>query len=278
MGAQSQQLESGRFLGDTVHELRLDDLFLADVRYPERGHLPFHVHSRPYFCLIRGGTYTEGYDRKLRRCAPGMLVFHPAGESHSETFDESHVASLNVEIGPKWTRRMDEFGILLDQPVEFERGEVVTLALRMLEELRANDSESSLSIEALTWEILAAFGGGASTGVENSHPQWLTDARDTFDNRLDEPVSLRCVAREVGVHPVYFAAAFRRFYGCSPGQYLRRKRFERARHLISNPDVSLAQVAIDAGFSDQSHLNRVFRRFTGMTPGQYRTFLSSKTF
>jgi AraC-like DNA-binding protein len=39
----------------------------------------------------------------------------------------------------------------------------------------------------------------------------------------------------------------------------------------------LAQVAIDAGFSDQSHLNRVFRRFTGMTPGQYRTFLSSKT-
>ena len=277
MGTQSQQLESGRFLGETVHELRLDDLFLADVGYPERGHLPFHVHSRPYFCLIRGGTYTEGYDRKTRRCAPGMLVFHPAGESHSETFDESHVASFNVEIGPKWTRRMDEFGIVLDQPVEFERGEVVTLALRMLEELSANDSECGLSLEALTWEILAAF-GGARTVVENSQPQWLKDARDTFDSRLDESVSLSRVAREVGVHPVYFAAAFRRFHGCSPGQYLRRKRFERARHLISNPDVSLAQVAIDAGFSDQSHLNRVFRRFTGMTPGQYRTFLSSKTF
>jgi AraC family transcriptional regulator len=146
----------------------------------------------------------------------------------------------------------------------------------MLEELSANDSESSLSIEALTWEILAAF-GGARTGVE-SQPQWLKDALDTFDSRLDEFVSLRRIAREVGVHPVYFAAAFRRFHGCSPGQYLRRKRFERARHLISDPDVSLAQVAIDAGFSDQSHLNRIFRRFTGMTPGQYRTFLSSKTF
>ena len=121
---------------------------------------------------------------------PGMLVFHPAGESHSETFGESHVASFNVEIGPEWTRRMDEFGILLNQPVEFEGGEVVTLALRMLEELSANDSESGLSIEALTWEILAAF-GGARTGVENSQPQWLKDARDTFDSRLDEPLSLR---------------------------------------------------------------------------------------
>ena len=99
MGEQSQQLESGRFLGETVHELRLDDLFIADVRYPERGHLPFHVHSRPYFCLIRGGTYTEGYDRKTRRCAPGMLVFHPAGESHSETFDEYHVACVRLSIG-----------------------------------------------------------------------------------------------------------------------------------------------------------------------------------
>ena len=184
MGEQSQQLESGRFLGETVHELRLDDLFLADVRYPERGHLPFHVHSRPYFCLIRGGTYTEGYGRKIRRCAPGMLVFHPAGESHSETFDESHVASFNVEIGPEWTRRMDEFGILLDQPVEVESGEVVTLALRMLDELIGNDAESSLSIEALTWEILAAFGGsGARTGVENSHPQWFEEC----SRRLRQP-------------------------------------------------------------------------------------------
>jgi AraC family transcriptional regulator len=276
MGAQNTQLESGRFLGETLHELRLDDLFLADVRYPERRHLPFHVHSRPYFCLIRGGTYTEGYDRKTRRCAPGMLVFHPAGESHSETFDDSHVASFNVEIGPEWIRRMGEFGVPLDHPVEFEGGEVVPLAFRMAEELRANDAEARISIEALAWEILAAF-GGARTGVDSRQPQWLKDARDVFDSCLDESVSLKDVAREVGVHPVYFAAAFRRVHGCSPGQYLRRKRFERARDLISNLDISLAQVALDAGLSDQSHLNRVFRRFAGMTPGQYRTFLSSKT-
>jgi AraC family transcriptional regulator len=276
MEAQRKKLESGRFLGETVNELRLSDLFLADVRYPESGNLPLHVHARPYFCLIQGGTYTEGYDRKTRRCIPGMLVFHPAGETHSETFDESRVASFNVEIGPEWTQRMNEFGILLDRPVEFDRGDVVALAVRMLEELSATDSESALSMEALTWEILAAF-GHASPSVEHSEPQWLRDAREVLDSRFEESLSLRSVARDVGVHPVHFAAAFRRFQGCSPGQYLRRRRFERARHLILDPDASLAEVATDAGFCDQSHLNRVFRRFTGMTPGQYRTFLSSKT-
>jgi AraC family transcriptional regulator len=276
MPAQSKPLESGRFLGHTVDNLRMDDLFLADVRYPKRGNLPLHVHARPYFCLIQRGTYTESYDGKTRRCAPGMLVFHPAGEAHTETFDEAHVDSFNVEIGPEWTQRMNEFGILLDRPVEFQGGDAVNLAQRMLVELSANDSASGLSIEALTWEILAAF-GGANTRVESSQPQWLKNAREAFDSRLAESLSLRSVAHEVGVHPVYLAAAFRRFHGCSPGQYLRRRRFERARHLIADPNVSLAQVATDTGFSDQSHLNRVFRRFTGMTPGQYRTFLSSKT-
>ena len=277
MPAPNKPLESGRFLGHTVDKLRLADLFLADVRYPGRGNLPLHVHARPYFCLIRGGTYTETYDRTTRRCTPGMLVFHPAGEAHTETFDESHVDSFNVEIGPEWTQRMNEFGLLLDRPLQFEGGEAVTLAVRMLQELRTNDSESDLSIEALTWEILAAF-GGAYPRVDNSPPQWLKNAREALTtNRLDEVHSLRSIAREAGVHPVYFAAAFRRFHGCSPGQYLRRKRFESARHLIADPNVTLAQVATDAGFSDQSHLNRVFRRFTGMTPGQYRTFLSSKT-
>jgi AraC family transcriptional regulator len=276
MDSQRKPLESGRFLGHTVDKLRLNDLFLAEVRYPERGNLPLHVHTRPYFCLIQRGTYTESYDRKTRRCTPGMLVFHPAGEAHTEAFGESHVDSFNVEIGPEWTQRMKEFGILLDQPVEFAVGEAAGLAHRMLGELNANDSESGLSIEAMTWEILAAF-GGAYPRVDGTQPRWLKDAREALDSRLDESLSLRSVAREAGVHPVYFAAAFRRFHGCSPGQYLRRRRFERARQIIADPDVSLAQVATETGFSDQSHLNRVFRRFTGMSPGQYRTFLSSKT-
>ena len=103
-------------------------------------------------------------------------------------------------------------------------------------------------------------------------------ARPTLiDAHLQKPPALRTLAGEAGVHPVYFAAAFRRFYGCSPGEYARRRRIDFARKQIANPELPLARIAVDAGFADQSHLTRVFKRFTGLTPREYRTFLAFKT-
>ena len=71
----------------------------------------------------------------------------------------------------------------------------------------------------------------------------------------------------------------------SVGEYRRRRRLDYARRKLADPRLSLAEVAIDAGFADQSHLTRAFRRVTGVTPGQYRasmaavqpTFLTFKT-
>ena len=99
------------------------------------------------------------------------------------------------------------------------------------------------------------------------------DAGRTFG----EPVSLRGLARQAGVHPVHFAAAFRRFHGCSLGEYLRRRRLQYTWTRLADPEVPLAQVAAEAGFADQSHLTQTFKRFIGMTPRRYRTFLLFKT-
>ena len=127
----------------------------------------------------------------------------------------------------------------------------------------------------MTWEILFALSG--EPAAPRVAPRWLRSARDLLDGRFDQPVSLRGLAQEAGVHPVYFAAAFRRFHGCSVGEYLRRRRLQYARRRLADPKVSLAQVAAEAGFADQSHFTRTFKRFTGMTPNRYRTFLLFKT-
>ena len=58
------------------------------------------------------------------------------------------------------------------------------------------------------------------------------------------------------MHPVYFAATFRRFLGSSVGEYLRRRRFQYARRKLADLQIPLTQVATDAGFTDQSHLTR----------------------
>jgi AraC family transcriptional regulator len=78
------------------------------------------------------------------------------------------------------------------------------------------------------------------------------------------------LASRAGVHPLHFARTFRRFQRCSPGEYLRRRRAERAAELILQTRLPLADVAQRSGFSDQSHLTRAMRRYFGATPARLR--------
>jgi AraC family transcriptional regulator len=77
-----------------------------------------------------------------------------------------------------------------------------------------------------------------------------------------------------GVHPADLARNFRRFYGSSAGEYVRRVRVEAARRLIRESDELLVNIALACGFSSQSHLCTTFRRVTGFTPGSYRQQLN----
>jgi AraC family transcriptional regulator len=266
--------EAGQFFGQNLHERREGDLLLVDSRHLAGSHLPRHSHESAYFCLNHGGMYSEAYGRRRRVCRPGMVVFHPPGETHSETHDTA-VASLNVELGVSWLRRLADAGRTLDSPAEREDVDTTQAASLLLAELGHRDPDSNLAIESLTWEILFALGG--EPAATRMLPRWLRSARDLLDGHSDEPVSLRGLAREAGVHPVHFAAAFRRFHGCSVGEYLRRRRLQYARRRLADPEVPLARVAVEAGFADQSHFTRTFKRFTGMTPYRYRTFLLFKT-
>jgi AraC family transcriptional regulator len=78
------------------------------------------------------------------------------------------------------------------------------------------------------------------------------------------------LARDVAVHPRHLMRTFRRYYGCSVGEYLRRSRIRRAQRLLTETSLVLAAVASDAGFYDQSHFARLFRRATGLAPSEYR--------
>jgi AraC family transcriptional regulator len=63
---------------------------------------------------------------------------------------------------------------------------------------------------------------------------------------------------------------FRDFYGKSPGEYLRQLRLDWAEAQMRITDAPLSQIALQAGFADQSHFTRTFKRHTGLTPGKYR--------
>ena len=69
---------------------------------------------------------------------------------------------------------------------------------------------------------------------------------------------------------MHLARVFRLHLGCTPGDYLRRRRLARAAVLLRETARPLSDVALACGFADQSHLAHAFRRHAGVSPGAFR--------
>jgi AraC family transcriptional regulator len=148
-------------------------------------------------------------------------------------------------------------------------GPYAGLTLRLYREFRRNDEVSPLIVEGLVLEILGEACRTASAN-EPGTPPWLRKARDILRDRYREPPRPAELADDVGVHPLHLARVFRRKYGCTLGEYVRRLRVECACRELARPGRSLVEVALEAGFCDQSQFCRVFKQHVGLTPSQFR--------
>jgi AraC family transcriptional regulator len=101
-------------------------------------------------------------------------------------------------------------------------------------------------------------------------PWQLQRAKQTLISRLDEPVSLSELARACKLSPGHFARAFRQTTGQPPHRWLMEQRIEKAKQLLVDTTLSLAQIAQTCGFADQSHFTRVFAQLVQSSPGQWR--------
>ena len=98
-------------------------------------------------------------------------------------------------------------------------------------------------------------------------------ARAYIEAHCARVVTLRELAALTGLNPFRFCRAFRAAFGRPPYSYLEECRAERARALL-DLGVPISMVALEAGYSDQSHLTRHFKRAFGTTPGRYRRALA----
>ena len=93
--------------------------------------------------------------------------------------------------------------------------------------------------------------------------------RNTLE-RLDRGITLADLAQVAGLSRMHFAAQFRAATGYRPREYLLHQRIENAKSLLSNTDMTLAEVALTVGFCTQAHFSTVFKRITSETPARWR--------
>jgi AraC family transcriptional regulator len=145
----------------------------------------------------------------------------------------------------------------------------MSLGYRLYQEAIRSDDLSPLVIEALVLELLVALVRRNRLKKPIS-PGWINRIEELIRTNPAVTPSLCELSSLVGYHPVYVARSFRAFTGITIGEFTRAQRIDRARQLLANPDLSLAEIAQLSGFSDQSHLTRLFRRCLNMTPKQLR--------
>ena len=232
--------------------------------------LPWHHHDGPTLCFVLRGVFTETSGGERLTCTPDTLKVMPAGERHCDDFDRGDTRGLLVETDSDRAEAIRTHAAVLDERVAFHGGLPAALARRVYHEFRQADDAAPLAVEGLLLELLAAVSRRRTERLPGGMPPWLGETRDRIHADLAARPSLAALAAGAGVHPVTLARAFRRAFGCTVGEYLRRLRIERAAEQLETGDQPLAEIALGAGFADQSHFSNVFRRRVGVSPSVYR--------
>jgi AraC family transcriptional regulator len=244
------------------------------------GPIPLHAHEALSITILLDGNFDERYKSRhaSQSCAPGSLLIRPPGEIHGNHLGLRGGRTLSIEMDPQ---RLGLYGkAIAPLLVLAHRREecFLDLGFSMSQELRQSDLAASLALESLGLELLARLARICeSNSASTSPPLWLTRVRNSLHDRFrEQSLRVSTLASEAGVHPVYLARSFRRFYGVTPGEYIRQLRIEWSRRQILNTQLPLAVIAAESGFADQSHLARALRRKFGIAPGRLR-FNSRRT-
>jgi AraC family transcriptional regulator len=259
----------GKFYGATRRQIETPAFAFTDVEDLDNVEVPLHTHENAHFLFVVKGEYEAIVKNKRQSCSASSMLYYPAGTTHRDHFYTSGERRfLTVSLTSATNKMLLEEINFIDYSMDFNSLEVSWLGNRIRRELQTPDSLSAIVLEAMANELLVY----AARGLDKSDkpPAWLRTAHELIKDGCAESLTVAEIAAHVGVHPLHLARTFRRFFNCSPGEYLRKCRIELASNLLLNTNKTLAEIALISGFADQSQFTRSFKHSTDVTPAKFR--------
>lgn len=244
---------------------------ITDARFPPGAHLSDHSHQRTTFAVMVEGSFDLLLPGRRLECPPSTVLTEPAGERHANEISPRGAHVIVVQPDPEDSDLIEPCLPMLETLNHLSVGGVFELARRLGREVEEPDDVSPLSMQAIALEMLVRAARVKEARQSGRRPPaWLARVRDLIHEHFRERLTLADLAREAGVHPAHLACVFREHHGVPVGTYIRRLKLEWAADRVASTRSALGRIAVQAGFADQSHFNRLFKRRMGMTPGQYR--------
>ena len=249
--------------------LELEGFGVTEAWFPATEVLPRHSHDRACVAVMMDGSFDLRLTGKVYQCFPTSIFTEPAGETHANFMGPSGAHVVVVQPDPACADLLRPFAGMLGRAAHSHHRGLTERASRLARELDSPDDLSALAAEGIVLEMLVDL-ARLDYGRARRPPLWLLRAQEVLHAHFAEPIRTGELASAVGVHPAHLARSFRTHYGQSIGTYVRRLRLDWAARELLQSDVSLAAVALAAGFADQSHFTRFFKRHIGQTPHAYR--------
>lgn len=232
---------------------------------------------------LQGGEGTRRLGQKGGRGSPGAVCVMP--QAHSSNWEITsgfvfvHLYLPDAELRASFAEIFDRDARVMVLP-ELTFGDAPRLAGALRWLAAALTAGDALSAEAAmaqaVVEALSSRPAHRPPQVKGGlTPHLRRRIAEYVEARLDQPLRLADLAALVDMSIFHFQRVFSASHGISPQSWITRRRLDQARMLLRS-NTPIAQIAVACGFSNQSHMTRLFRSATGTTPAAYRIAASGK--
>ena len=215
---------------------------------------------------------------------PGKATFVPAGCSPTWRWEET-VELLELKIKPEWLRqvalttfdkepqqiellpRFSTHDPFIEQLAIAFKAEV---SRKTANKLHLESLQNVLAVHLLRSHCTIAVKHFESSTNHLSSKQ-LKTVTDYVQDCMNQDLTLANLAEVAGTSAYQFNRQFKQRMGLSPHRYVTQCRLEKAKALLADSNLSIAEIAQQVGFYDQSHFTHTFKKRTALTPQQYRT-------
>ncbi|MBR2043657.1 MAG: helix-turn-helix domain-containing protein [Clostridia bacterium] len=231
---------------------------------------PMHLHYSMEIVYVKSGVLimnVNGVDRVIRS---GQATFISVFEPHSFFTPKSSVCIV-TEFSPQLVSEF--YSAVKAKKLVTEVFEINGDFLRLLENLSDKSVLNILSVKAALYPLCFSLLNNCEFTNDGKEIDsiFIEAVKYIYDHYGDEKIDLSCVAKAIGVHPVYLSRVFSGNSGMGFSKYLALIRtYKAAQMLIKERKKNISEIAFSCGFGSIRSFNRQFINILGLSPSEYR--------
>ena len=259
-------MKKGHYLAPKYFTSNFGDLLIGITKYEtliETG--VWHSHEKPMISFVLYGNNIEYRKGKTIERVAGSINYYHSYELHKNIYNNFPSKHISLELDYTF---LDAHGYIqteIELAIKNNKDSIFTF-IKLMNEAQINDAQSKNTVEMLFLEFMENAHKSKNT---TQFPLWMKSVRDILNDRWNENISLKELAKNVNIHPTTISKYFRKYFQCTLGEYTRKLKVKHAIDLLHSSNYSLTETAYLCGFSDQSHFIRIFKSMTGYLPKTY---------